>query len=219
MTDEIRRVADALAWPFLPPDDETIDDRVSLLAKHYPLEGKRVLEPGCFDGFLTVALAQAGANVVAFDVRPLNVIRAITRGLVRGVHVDVRVGDVHTMTDDYRCEEFDLLFHSGLFYHLADPVSHMRTIASKFHRIALDTHTARPGETIVKLNGYAGHWYQEFGWNDPLSGTGDRSFWLTEESLESLIHDCGLTITERLIRNPESKNGPRSFYLLESTQA
>ena len=186
------------------------DNRLGALQSRMSIAGLRVLEPGCLEGQVTMGLCAAGADVTAFDARPMCLLKSFARCLAFGYHPRLLLHDARRMRE---LGTFDLLFHSGVFYHLDDPVTHLHDLRDVAPLIALDTHTARPGEAIEQLHGYEGHWYRECGWGDEQSGLEERSFWLTKAALLRLFSDRGFTC-ERLLDDDHAANGPRSMYLL-----
>lgn len=196
-----------------------VDPRVLALSKVYPLVGKKVLEPGCLEGYNTWSLYEMGSGyVTAFDIRSKNVMKTYLRGLAYGSHWDVRLGNVEELGTSYPWlkEEFpyDLLFHAGVFYHLKDPTVHLAQLKGVASHLFLETHTARPGMPLVTLNGYQGHWHKEGGWNEPLSGKDDSSFWLTLDSLMMLWEKAGFKLINHVINDSGHRNGPRHGFLL-----
>ncbi len=194
-------------------DYPLVDTRLQLLLDRLGasgIAGLRVLEPGCLDGHITVGLCGAGADVTAFDVRPSCVIKTFARCVAFDFHPRLLLYDARRMAD---LGTFDLVYHSGVFYHLENPIEHFRSIAGMAPRMAFDTHTARPNEPIDVVDGYQGCWAGEFGWQDEQSGVGPRSFWLTRPELFRLFAECGFA-HEPLWQDAAAPNGPRGFYLL-----
>jgi hypothetical protein len=189
---------------------ELIDSRISRVAETVELSGQRVLEPGCLDGHITLGLCAKGADVTSFDLRPICVAKTFSRCLAFGFRPKLLVHDARRMSE---LGEFDLVFHCGLFYHLTDPISHLRSIARMAPVISLDTHTARPDAEPATFHGYRGAWVPEGGWSDEQSGVSQESFWLEEPELCRLFNDCQLT-WDCLHRNDNAIHGPRSHWLL-----
>ncbi|HEX7377158.1 MAG TPA: methyltransferase domain-containing protein [Pirellulales bacterium] len=188
------------------------DNRVEAMLARLRVAGLRVLEPACFEGHLTVALCAAGARVTAFDARPASVVKAFARCLAFGHYPKLLLHDARRIAE---LGEFDLVFHSGLFYHLADPIEHLRSLIGVAPLIVLDTHTAFPALARDTLAGYEGHWHDEGGWAEPLSGIEERSFWLKKDSLFRLFTDCGFA--HETLLDDEYPDGPRSCHLLFRT--
>ncbi len=78
-----------------------------------PLEGKKVLELGCAEGFITQAIAQHAQQVTACELSPLAAER--TRTLCDGLPVKVIAGDIRRCLPE---ERFDLILASDVFYYL-----------------------------------------------------------------------------------------------------
>ena len=204
------------------------DERVTTLLKHVPVAGRRVLEPGCLEGVMTCALCAAGADVTSFDVRPSCVIKTFARCLAFGfrprllLHDARQISELGTRNSGLWDSEFhtphsefpfDIVFHSGTFYHLANPVEHLRALAKLAPVVFLDTHTATPCPRLDTVDGYQGMWSVEHGWNDEWSGVEARSFWLAKAELRRLIAECGFEY-EVLRDDDLHPKGPRSWYLL-----
>ncbi|HQU44781.1 MAG TPA: methyltransferase domain-containing protein [Pirellulales bacterium] len=194
------------------------DQRVVALIARWPLAGKRVLEPACFDGVMTCALCHAGANVTAFDVRPSCVAKTLALTAAFGFSPKVFVQDARGVR---ALGEFDVIFHSGLLYHLPHPAEHLEQISAMSRLIGLHTHTARsPGDagfdasTLSTHEGYEGWWFTErpcqFG---ELAGIEQQSFWPTRTELRRLIAHCGLDC-ETVFELP-APDGWHGFYLLQ----
>ena len=88
---------------------------------------------------------------------------------------------------------FEAAFCAGLLYHLVKPWRLLREIAGVSGRLFLDTHYWTSGDT-VEIDGYRGGWFEEGGYDDPLSGLDQRSFWLTRPSLLRALTDSGWVV-------------------------
>lgn len=81
------------------------------------LRGKKVVELGCGDGWITTCLANAGANVFAVDVSRngcmLTREKLKAHGLSAGL---VAVMDAHLM--GFKSSSFDAVFAAGVLHHL-----------------------------------------------------------------------------------------------------
>jgi SAM-dependent methyltransferase len=204
---------------WIPIDDMRLDERVRLTNEYLPLKGLRVLEPGCLDGYVAISLVRVGAVVTSFDIRPVNVVKSVLRGLYCNHQLDVWLGDAETMHIDYGNTNWDLILHGGVFYHLKDPVTHFKNICRMARYIHLDTHTAIPGTPRDKLHGYRGMWSQEMGWNAAMAGKDQTAFWLEKEELLRLFADCRCEVIKTLKDEDTAKNGPRSWYLLKNLES
>lgn len=185
-----------------------IDARVAALAERVNLNAT-ILEIGCLEGCLTVGLCASGASVTAIDARPECAVKTFLRCTALGYYPRILLADAREKLPG----TFDIVFHAGVLYHLADPVSHFRALGDVAPVIFLDTHTARPGHPIEQLHGFDGEWCSEHGWRDEFSGLEERSFWLTREALYRLIDECGFD-RETIKEDDGAENGPRGSYLL-----
>ncbi|MFT3755786.1 MAG: DUF1698 domain-containing protein [Pseudoxanthomonas sp.] len=185
------------------------DKRITRLDEAVGLEGKRVLELGCFEGIHTIGLCSCGADVTAVDLRVQNVIKTHARLSVYGVSADVFVLDVEDPA--VRLPRFDVVFHCGVLYHLEEPVQHLRRLLPLCDAIYLDTHIAREEESSAVLESggrtYHGRHFIEGGWADPFSGRGAGAFWLRLSDIEAILAEEGFACDVWGVR--EERNGPR----------
>lgn len=195
---------------------EEPDNRVESLSKIIDLKGKKVLDVGSLDGYIACSLASYGADVTTLDIRPKNLLTTLGRALLFGYNLKYLMGDIESI--NIQRDQYDIIFHSGVFYHLPQPVKHLFTIASLSRYLLLETHVADKAETFQKFEGrkYLGCFYKEFGWGDPCSSvTNEDSFWLTKESLADSIKQSGLEIKNIIYDNRVNEHGTRVCYLLE----
>lgn len=162
----------------------------------FNLEGRTVLEIGCFEGAHTLGLCRLGAQVTAIDSRVENVVKTIVRTACFDHHPRVFVCDVERRplpADQLRA---DYCHHVGVFYHLADPVTHLLELGTLISRgILLDTHYATDGEATERYDvggeSFAYRRYGEFGYGDVWSGMFDHSKWLPLDTLLQLLKRAG----------------------------
>lgn len=101
-----------------------------------PLQGKRVLDIGCGSGWVTLFLAAAGAEVVAFDVSFEGCRCTAATLRANGYHGRAAVMDAHALA--LRPGSFDLAFASGVLHHM------------DLARVADEVHAAlKPGGRFV----------------------------------------------------------------------
>lgn len=82
------------------------------------LQGKRVLDLGCGDGFASMDALRAGACVTAIDISPASIEYLITNAKKEGLHhhLDAQVMDAHHL--NFENESFDIVFGNGILHHL-----------------------------------------------------------------------------------------------------
>jgi tRNA (mo5U34)-methyltransferase len=202
------------------PSDEMRIDRLSEIIN---LSVMRTLEVGCLDGYHTVQLAKKGAVLTTSDIRPYNLKKALFRCLYEGIdRVCFKLLDVETIPQEIGINQFDLLFCSGLIYHLHMPQEFLYSIKDHFKFIFLEGHVANeekygPLKSIYFMDHELFYTdYSELGYLDPQSAKDDRpSKWFTEESLEKIFDLCSLSIKSVIYKDVVNEQGRRVAYLLE----
>jgi tRNA (mo5U34)-methyltransferase len=191
--------------------------RTLLMHEAFDLEGRTVLEIGCFEGAHTVGLCRLGARVTAVDSRVENVVKAIVRTSLAGCHARVFVCNVEQrpLPADLLAAEY--CHHVGVLYHLVDPVSHLRELGELVTRgILLDTHYATEsdatGRFVAGGETYAYRPYGEFGYGDVLSGMSDHAKWLTLPAIVHLLARAGFTDVLK-VEERTGTQGPRALIL------
>lgn len=199
------------AWQGKRSEKQEIpDQRITKLNALMSLEGKTVLEVGCFEGVHTIGLLSYNASVVAIDARIENVVKTMARCAAYGVSPKVFVLDVDDRVQTSSLPEFEILHHVGVLYHLFDPVIHLNFILPKISScILLDTHYAtEETATHYHLDGYKYMEYKELGYKDVFSGMSASSKWLTKTHIYSLLEAHGFTSIQ-LLSDKMERNGPR----------
>src|SRR5262245_4701249 len=176
------------------------DDRVQDCAERF--EPCRVLELGCLEGGQTIELARRGFQVVGVEGRDENLRRA--RWICRLFKTDASVvrADLET-TPLAAFGPFDLVFCSGVLYHLPKPWELVEQFPAVAPALFLSTHYAEDEE--VSVNGLGGRWYEELGRSDPLSGLSPQSFWPTRPALLALLEANGYAV--EVVRDWAHTNG------------
>ncbi|RYG30529.1 MAG: class I SAM-dependent methyltransferase, partial [Burkholderiales bacterium] len=176
------------------------DKRINLLNEQFPLKDRKVLEIGCFEGIHSLGLMHHGADVTGIDVRPINVIKTLTRVSMHGKAIKAFVHDASEISSGLG--RFDLIFHFGVLYHMNNPVEHLGALAGVADYLYLDTHVAGEkiikGKYIVDGESYDYDLRGEAGWDDPFSGTAPSSKQLTLESLRRALGRAGYSHVEVL---------------------
>jgi SAM-dependent methyltransferase len=183
----------------------------AVLFSHYRdrLSGRTVVDLGCLEGGYTVEFARLGMIATGIEVRPSNF------ALCEAVRTSVALPDLKFIQDDAwnvaSYGPFDVVFCSGLLYHLANPRRYLELIAAATRDLLiLDTHVALDqgddtarfalGE-FVSHEGMRGRWFLEYSdgadtRNDAAhwSAWGNaRSFWPLKAELMGAIADAGFS--------------------------
>lgn len=169
-----------------------------VLALLDPQPGETILDLGCGDGSLTVALVAAGATVVAVDGSPDMVAAARARGL------DARVADGQALDLP---ERFDAVFsNAALHWMAADPAAVVRGVAR---------HLKPGGRFVAEMGGFGNVAAIVTALVAALDRRGidgaARVPWVfpTEEHYGALLAEAGLQVerTEILHRQPALPQG------------
>jgi tRNA (mo5U34)-methyltransferase len=189
------------------------DYRFRAIDARADLRRDRVLEMGCGEGYHTVQLASRFTQVTALEARPRNIACALVNMFVHeATNVQVRMMDVREVGPSLG--RFDLVFHSGVLYHLSEPVEHLRRVAGLSDQLLLDTHYAPSGDRYPRADldsggkRYPAVAWREGGWTDVFSGLEAESRWLRREALLEALADVGYREVE-VLAEYEMEVGPR----------
>ena len=189
------------------------DPRIVLLNEKLPLAGRHVLEVGCFEGVHTIGLSKYAKTVTAVDARMGNVVKTMVRCGFFGCHANIFKCDLEKPEDVAKLPLADVLHHVGVFYHLVDPVRHLRT----FDRLAsagvmLDTHyaTIDQARNSYTVDGREFRYFHvsEGGRGEVFSGMGSHAKWLTLEDIVDLLGEAGFPHTD-IVEKRDERNGSR----------
>ncbi len=182
-----------------PGDPERIAGVMAIIEQRRPIAGTRVLDLACRTGAFSLALANAGANVLGIEGKPGNYDR-IPKHTGDVGSAAFLLDDVRNLADP-RIGRHDVTLCLGLLYHLEAPdavdlLRSMRAVTDGF--AIIDTHIGHGIDTVtVEGETFEGHWYGE-----PVSlwsSIGNqRSWWFTPASLERAVRLAGWSNVERL---------------------
>lgn len=210
-----RRFGDA-AWTGKRQDPQPIPDRrILLMDDRFGLDGRHVLEIGCFEGVHTTALAKRAARVTAIDSRVENVVKTIVRCAFHGWHPEVFTCDVEVprAMESLASLDVELVHHVGVLYHLRNPVEHILALGSVAqHGLMLDTHVADLSRAVHTME-FEGDKipymrFEESGVGDAFSGMYSHAKWLPLPVVVDLLHRAGFRSVDVLEARAE-RNGPR----------
>lgn len=209
------------AWTGKREKPQAIPDRrIVLCHERFDLADKHVLEIGCFEGVHTLGLGLFARQVTAIDSRIENVAKTLVRCHFHGQKPAVAVCDVESRDDMARLPQVDVVHHVGVLYHLVDPVSHLKMLASKVRLgMMLDTHVAPADSTATyEVDGasYAHEVHQEGGAAEVFSGMYPSARWLTVEALVQALQTAGFADVE-LYQTRQERNGERVLMFARRT--
>jgi hypothetical protein len=176
--------------------------------------GKSILELGPMEGGHTYMLAQAGASrVLAIEANSKAFLKCLLVQNALKFNAEFMYGDFRQLLHK-RDQHFDLILASGVLYHMTDPVSLLEDMAHASDSICIWTHyydadVARTnanmqqhGEaepTISEFRGrpVATHRMSYLGAIENkrfIGGTAPHSYWITKESLLTVLKELGMTV-------------------------
>ena len=161
----------------------TFMDDFSALPKS--LEGKRVLDIGCWTGATSFLMAAMGASVVAVEEvkKYVDCVKYLrdTFGLS---NFEPRNLSLYDLTDDEFQDAFDIVLFGGVLYHLSDPVLGMRITFNTLRpqgTCLLESAVARSKKRICE---YAGK-------DEPGRGAAANWFYPSPLVLEAMMDEVG----------------------------
>lgn len=170
-----------------------------------------IVDLGCLEGGYTFGFARAGYSCLGIEARQVNVDKC------EWIRERVGLENVSFVRDDarnlHRYGIFDVVFCSGLLYHLDAPAEFLRLLACCTRRaLILNTHYMTPDiapDTLRRLGcfgpevlheGVPGRWFKE---HDPGTSTeemelsvwaswgNDRAFWMDRRHLLQTLREVG----------------------------
>ncbi|MFM0273739.1 class I SAM-dependent methyltransferase [Paraburkholderia aspalathi] len=191
------------------------DDRVRWLEQHCGgFSGKTILELGPLEGGHTYMMSRGGAEkIVAIESNSKAFLKCLVVQNALKFEADFMFGDFRKSLAK-RDQKFDLVFASGVLYHMTDPVSLLDDMAHAADSLCIWTHYYDPEiaknnermkrhlsktPTVSEFHGRTinthRHEYLQF-LNDPkfAGGSAPYSQWMTRESLLGVLEDLGMTV-------------------------
>lgn len=172
-----------------------------------PFADLRILDLACLEGIYSVEFALKGSKVVGIEAREANIEKArFAKDVLKLPNLDFYQDDVRNLSRD-AYGLFDVVFCSGILYHLDAPdvFSFIESCADVCtHLMIIDTHISVEPKMpyVFKRKKYWGRRYIEHGINASqrekdrsvwASIDNEESFWLTKASLLNVLLDTGFT--------------------------
>jgi tRNA (mo5U34)-methyltransferase len=182
------------------------------------LAGWTALDIGCNAGFYSFELARRGASVLGIDIDPhyLRQARWAARRLGADARVEFQEGQVHDLIGWER--RFDLVWFTGVFYHLRYPVLALDLVRRVTGRLLMFQSLTMPGGTGSTPQDFglderdrmlADEW-PKLGFIEHALERDSTNWWAPNAScVEALLRTAGL----RVIARPEHE-----FWLCEPVE-
>ncbi len=192
-----------------------VDPRQAAFNAAFELQGRHVLEVGCFEGIHSIGLMLLGATVTAIDGRIENVLKTLARVWAYGMTCDVAQWNIEEGPSSFLPEQWDVLHHIGVLYHLSDPVGHLNTVLPRTTSgVLLDTHVADSADlaTLRYEVGGASFRYRRkpepHAAHSPFAGMCDHAKYLVLEDLVEHLRSHGFNDV-KVVSNCLERNGRR----------
>ena len=182
-----------------------------------PWNQLRILDLGSLEGIYSLEFASHGAEVVAIEGRESNNAHArFAAEVLEFRNVEFITDDVRNLSPE-KYGQFDVVFCSGILYHLAgaDACRFLASITKVCKRLTIiDTHVGLKPDHSIRWEGhsYSGFVFREHAPEDTPEVKGSKkwasldnetSFWFTKPSLLNLLRDVGFTSAFEIL-NPKS---------------
>ena len=185
--------------------------------------GMHVLEIGPLEAAHTYVLEQMGAESVTCVeasaeawLKCLVVKELLALNRSRFLHGNI-VAYLHE-----NCRHFDLVYCSGVLYHMADPVELIEAIANTADACFVWTHVynserhpvAFTAERVRRLGIEVDYWSHQYGSkaDNYWGGIDTMAAWLTSEDLLSAFASAGLSDINLIEDQPDHPNGPAILF-------
>jgi SAM-dependent methyltransferase len=185
------------------------DPRVDQFFDFFPAP-TRILELGSLEGGHTFSLASRPSveYVLGVEGRQTNVDKAKFLQQLLGVkNVEFVTANLEEI-DLSLFGNFDVVFCSGLLYHLPEPWRLIEQIARVSPNLFIWTHYVKDDAVNTTANGYRGITYKEHGLAELLSGMSAYSFWPTLTGLQQMLKEYGFKTVDLIEDQPDHPHGP-----------
>jgi hypothetical protein len=147
-------------------------------------------------------------EVVAVEGQKANVEKAeFVQGLLGVESVTFLCGDLSEF-DITSLGKFDVVFCSGLLYHLPNPWRLMELCSTVAPALFLWTHYAPDSKATEVVAGYNVYIFPEVDMTHPWTGLQSESLWLTLGGLLTLLANCGYRMITLLEHRFDVPGGP-----------
>lgn len=179
------------------------------------LAGKTVVEFGSLEGSHTVALSERAGRVIAVECRDSNIQKTKMRCSLFGFTPEILKLDVETQMPP----PADVYYHSGVLYHLQDPIVHLHKVSESARDLVLDTHyTKTPNAKYLPAMGGRKYRCYEYPEQPKEFKAGLRRFsrWLLLDDLLEKLNEIYSSVKVHSDRS--ERNGPRVTIFARSSR-
>jgi len=192
------------------------------------VHGRRILELGPLEGGHSYMLEQAGAaEVLAVEANVRSFLKCLCVKEIFGLSkAHFVLGDCMAFMEQ-SSGGWDMVFASGILYHMKDPARFLSLLPRMAPRVFLWTHYF--DERIIRTTpalehkfgalqeGVVGDYRYQFveqsykealGWSGFCGGAAETSVWLTRSSILGLLKHLGYRTIEVSFETPDHPNGP-----------
>ncbi|MGA9912031.1 MAG: class I SAM-dependent methyltransferase [Paraburkholderia sp.] len=178
------------------------------------IAGRSVLELGPMEGGHTFMLAKAGASrILSIEANSKCFLKCLLVQNALKFNAEFMYGDFRALLRK-REQRFDLILASGVLYHMTDPVSLLEDMAHASDSICIWTHyydsdVAKVNsnmqthlEVDPKISSFRGKtiethrmdYRQSIENTKFIGGTAPHAYWITKESLMTVLKELGMTV-------------------------
>jgi hypothetical protein len=204
------------------------DCRTEMLLEVYgSIEGFNILELGPLEASHTHQLEQLGAgSVLAIEASPEFYLKCLIAKEILGLRADFLLGDFNRYLEQSNAT-FDLIFASGVLYHMSDPVHTLHLASQAAPRLFLWTHYIGEDESgfqarAVDVHGFHCDYFEVA--YDPQShsrgwaGVNPSACRLRREDILAALAHVGFDQIEITEDQPDHPGGPAFSIVAQKTQ-
>jgi hypothetical protein len=190
-------------------------------------ENRNILELGPLEGGHSYMFQERNANkVTAIEANTRAYLKCLCIKEILKLHkVEFKLGDFMSYLENHN-KRYDMVFASGVLYHMEDPVKLLKLISQASDRLFVWTHYDKsaisgrkelrrkfgPLETL-EFEGmhyeYSTQSYkQALDWSGFCGGSKPKSKWLTRDSILNAIREFGYTNIQFNFEHIDHPNGP-----------
>jgi SAM-dependent methyltransferase len=190
------------------------------------IEGWRTLELGSLEGAHTYQLENMGADVLGIEANPASFLKSLVVKNALSMRSRFLLGEcLEYLTES--SEQFDLIFASGVLYHMRDPVELLYQISRHTDRVMLWTHYAserlmseaasqfisRQSVRGVTCNYYRYDYPENWG-SRAFAGTASWCSWISKEDIIGALKAFGFGSVRVVLDDTRHPSGDPAITLM-----